>query len=231
MLKKVLLVDDVKSIVEREKTLLDRDIFQVFVATSGPEAIDIHKREKVDIIVMDLNMPQMSGDVACKIIREDQDLKKVSIILATMVNSQEELDRCTSSGANACIKKPVDRDELVGKMSSLLGIPSRQAIRILVRVKVEGKVGNDFFIANTVDVSVSGMLFECDKSLHIGDMLEASFFLPGSSGYNRVVARGEIMREAPGSGENRKFGVKFVEFKEGSSEMVAEFIQKKTTKN
>jgi hypothetical protein len=180
---------------------------------------------------MDLDMPGMPGDEVCRAIRADDELKKVSIILATLYAGEVETKRCIEAGANACIKKPINRDELAEKMANLLGIPARQAIRILVKVKVEGKVGSDFFIANTVDVSVTGLLFECDHELSPGDMVEASFFLPGNGGYNRVVVKSQLMRAVPSEGPLRRYGVRFTEFVEGTPEQIGEFIAKKTGKH
>lgn len=230
-MKKVLVVDNVKSILEREKSLLNRDSFLIFSATSGDEAIQVHKKEKVDIMIMDLDMPDMPGDEVCRIIRADDELKKVSIILATLYGGEEEAERCRKAGANAYIKKPINKDDLAEKMATLLGVPARQAIRILVKVKVEGKVGSDFFIANTVDVSETGLLFECDHELGAGDMVETSFFLPGISGYNRVVVKSQLMRAVPSDGSLRRYGVKFTEFVEGTPQLIAEFIEKKTGKH
>jgi len=230
-MKKVLVVDNVKSILEREKSLLNRDSFLVYSATSGEEAIQVHRKEKVDIIIMDLDMPDMPGDEVCRAIRSDDDLKKVSIILATLVGGEGDAELCRNAGANTCIKKPINRDELAEKMASLLGIPARQAIRILVKVKVEGKVGSEFFIANTVDVSVTGLLFECDHQLESGDMVEASFFLPGNGGYNRVVVKSQLMRSVPSDGPLKRYGVRFTEFREGTPEQIGEFIAKKNGKH
>lgn len=228
-MKKILLVDNLKSVLEREKGLLNRDVFHVFTAASGAEALEIHKKEKVDIIVMDLNMPEMAGDEVTRLVRQDPELKKVSILLATLLDGDEEKERCMQAGANATIKKPIGRDDLTQKLAGFLGIPSRQAIRIIVKIKLEGKVGGDFFIANTVDVSESGLLFECDRDIPVGSAVETSFFLPSGSGFGRIIARAEIMRIAP-SEDYRRYGVKFLEFKEGSPGIIGEFIEKKTEK-
>jgi CheY-like chemotaxis protein len=229
-MKKILLVDNIRSILEREKGLLDRDIFQIFTATSGQEALDVHKKEKADIIVMCLQMAGMGGDEVCKAIRQDPELKNVSIILSTLHNGQKEIERCRLCGANDHIKKPIDGQELSTKIARLLGIPARQSIRILIKVKIEGRLGSEFFIANTVDVSTSGLLFECEKELSVGDTVEASFFLMGASGFNRVVARSEVMRISSSETKMKKYGVKFADFKEGNPALIGDFITRKTGK-
>ena len=229
-MKKILLVDNIRSILEREKGLLDRDIFQIFTATSGQEALDVHKKEKADIIIMCLHMAGMGGDEVCKAIRQDPELKHVSIILSTLLNDEKETLRCKLCGANDYIKKPIDRQELAVKIAKLLGVPARQSIRILIKIKIEGRLGSEFFIANTVDVSTSGLLFECERDLNIGDSVEASFFLMGTSGFSRVVVRSEVMRVAQSAAKMKRYGVKFADFKEGNPALIGDFITRKTGK-
>ncbi|MGA2192440.1 MAG: response regulator [Nitrospirota bacterium] len=231
-MKKILLVDNTNVVLEMEKNLLDRDIFKVFTALTGEEAIRIHRREKMDVIVMDLNMPNTPGDEVCRLIRKSSGINGVSIMLATLSEDEAEIERCVNAGADAHIKKPLDRHELAESLAKILGIPTRQAIRILVKVKLSGRFGNEFFIANTVDVSVSGLLFESDRELAIGDTIEISFFLAGMSGFSRVIAKSEVMRIAPGDSEkNKRYGTRFTEFKEGGVDIIRDFIAKKTGKS
>ncbi len=178
---------------------------------------------------MGLHMPGMGGDEVCKLIRNDPELRNVSIILVTLLNDQDEVRRCNESGANDYVKKPIDKYELADKIAKLLGIPSRQSIRILLKVKIGGRLGDEFFLANTVDVSTTGLLFECDKVLSVGEGIEVSFFIPaGAAGFRRVDARSEIMRIAPSNTKMMRYGVKFTDFKEGAPALIGDFITRKT---
>ncbi len=228
MKKKVLIVESVRSILERQVGLLERDIFQILTATSGREALEVHKNEKADIIIMDLHMPGLGGDEVCRTIRKDPELRNVSIILVTLLNDADEIRRCSEAGANDFVKKPIDKHELAEKIAKLLGIPVRQSIRILVKVKIGGRLGDEFFLANTVDVSTTGLLFECNRVLSVGEGIEVSFFIPGASEFNRVAARAEIMRIAPSRTDMMRYGVKFTDFKEGSPDSIEGFIARKT---
>ena len=230
-MKKVLLVDGAKYIRERDKGLLDRDVLQVLTASTGTEAIEMHKKENFDVIIMDLNMADIPGDTVCRTMRENPLMKNVSVILTTAHDSPEEWERCKQSGANACLKKPIRKNELDEKMAQLLGVSSRREIRILVKVKLDAKVGGDFFIANTIDVSQTGLLFECDRQLAVNSSLEASFFLPVNSGFKRVITRAETMRAAPAEGNMFRYGVKFVDFTEGGPQDIGEFIARKNALN
>ncbi len=229
-MKKILLVDNVKTILEREKSMLHRKDFQVFTATTGQEALDLHASEKMDAIVMDLKMPGMSGDEVCRKIRSSPELKKVSIIMAVLSDDPAEMELCRASGANACLVKPLRKDDLIATLAKFLDVPRRQSIRILVKVKLDAFVGGEFFIANTVDVSSTGLLFECDRELVAGDAVEASFFLPGADGFHRMVVNSQIVRVVPGDGEGMKrYGVSFNEFKEGDSGQIEEFVREKAS--
>ena len=133
-------------------------------------------------------------------------------------------------GANDYIKKPIDGQELAVKISKLLGVPARQSIRILIKIKIDGRLGSEFFIANTVDVSTNGLLFECERDLNVGDGVEASFFLMGAAGFSRVVVRSEVMRVAQSAPKMKRYGVKFVDFKEGNPALIGDFITRRTGK-
>lgn len=228
--KKILLVDNVKTILEREKTMLNRKDFMVYTATSGEEALEMHTRENMDAIIIDQHMPGISGLEVCKKIRNNDELRHVSLIIALLSVDEDAVNRCISAGANACLKKPLIKDELLDTLARFLDVPRRQSIRIIVRIKIDAKVGSDFFIANTVDVSSTGLLFECDRDLAVGDNVEASFFLPGKDGFKQIVTRCEIMRAVPagnGSGQLR-YGVKFVDFEKGVEQDIAAFVKGKS---
>ena len=229
-MKKILLVDNVRSILEREKSLLNRKDFQVFTAITGEEALDIHRQEKMDVIIMDMNMPGMSGDQLCKAIRRDPETKKVSILLATLSEDKRDVELCVRAGANGHIKKPIMKDDLDAKLAKVLDIPTRQSIRIMMRVKLDARVGAEFFIANTLDVSATGLLFECDREIKQGAVIETSFFLPGSEGFKRVVVDSEVMRVANGEEQSKRYGVKFNGYKEGSADIIAKFVSEKNGK-
>lgn len=228
--KKILLVDNVKTILEREKTMLNRKDFMVYTATSGEEALELHTSENMDAIIIDQHMPGLSGIEVARKVRSNDDMKHVSLIIALLSYDEEAVSRCIEAGANACLKKPLMKDELLDTLARFLDVPRRQSIRIIVRIKIDAKIGSDFFIANTVDVSATGLLFECDRDLAIGEDVEASFFLPGKDGFKQIVTRCEIMRAVPagnGSGQLR-YGVKFVRFDSGNENDISEFVKSKS---
>ncbi|HLO26770.1 MAG TPA: response regulator, partial [Geobacteraceae bacterium] len=123
-MKKILLVNSVILYYEKNKSLLNRSEFEVFTAVSGGEALRVHRDKKMDLIVADLNMPQMSGDELCSIIRTEKEFRNVSILL-TCRDTPDELERIAQSGANAWITKPIDSGQFLAKIGQLLAISIR----------------------------------------------------------------------------------------------------------
>ncbi|MBI3752470.1 MAG: response regulator [Deltaproteobacteria bacterium] len=225
-MKKVLLVDDVKLFLELEKTLLaNRSNLQLFTATSGQEAIDIHKKEKVDLILCDLYMPGMNGNEVCKIIRSDDNLKKVSIIIVT--TSAKDTDMCLAAGANDVVLKPINPTELMKKVGKYINISVRRDIRILARIGVEGLRGapSESFLGNTVNISMSGVLIETGHAFTVGETVSCSFFIPGNSA--PITVTGEVVRrpdsDQPGM---NYYGIRFLDIKEEDKLAIAGYINR-----
>jgi CheY-like chemotaxis protein len=116
--KKILLVDDSSTILMMEKFILRNDPYILLTASSGESAVRRAAIEKPDLIVLDANMPGMSGLEACRLIRATEELANVPIILITTSDTHtgaEPLDCCTSS-----LTKPISALELLAKVRQLL---------------------------------------------------------------------------------------------------------------
>ena len=222
-MKKALLVDDVKLFLEFEKTLLKNRGIELFTATSGSEALQIHRKEHVDLILLDLNMPDLSGVDVCRVIRNEDVLKNVSIIIVTTMGSDEEISRCLTSGANDVVAKPIIPGELLKKVSKYIDVPLRSNTRLLVRLQAEGTTErSESFAGMTQNISSSGFLLETGQKFCIGGTATFHISLPGFS--TRVPVKGEIAREITDHASEKSYGgVKMnhygVRFTEISSEL------------
>jgi len=108
MRKKVLVVDDNGSNLMLEKDLLEVAGFEVFVAENAAGGIDIARREKPDIIIMDVRLPDMRGSEAARILRQDKETRDIPIVFVTasvMAEGMEEIMSITNSGF---IGKPIN---------------------------------------------------------------------------------------------------------------------------
>lgn len=79
----------------------------IFEATNGVEAVEIYSKENIDIILMDVQMPDMNGYIATKEIRKISSHRQIPIIAFTAGNVKGEKEKCLSSGMNDFITKPV----------------------------------------------------------------------------------------------------------------------------
>lgn len=218
-MKKILLVDDLRTIVEKEKSILSRADFALFTATSGREALEIHRKEKVDLIVTDLDMPGMGGDELCLQIRNDGDLKKVSIIIAC-TNRKEDLSRCQSCGANSYVTKPIEPQKFFEKVSQFLNVSERKSYRVLVKAKIEGRFMDVPFFCTSKDISTTGLMVECEKALSKGDIIACSFYLPDA---DHIVTNCEVVRSIP-SGSQTAYGLKFIGLSTANARAIEAFI-------
>ena len=108
MKKKALVVDDNANNLMLEKDLLEVAGFEVFVAENAADGIAIVRKEKPDIIVMDVRLPDMRGTEAAMILRQDKETRDIPIVFVTasvMAEGREDIKDITNSGF---IGKPIN---------------------------------------------------------------------------------------------------------------------------
>lgn len=114
---KILLVEDDQSISQAEKAYLERDGYEVRIAPDGKTALDLFEESVYDLVVLDLMLPQLSGERVCKIIRETSD---VPIIMVTAKGEVEDKVIGLELGADDYLVKPFSARELVARIRALL---------------------------------------------------------------------------------------------------------------
>ena len=105
---RVLAVDDNKNNLMLEQDLLELAGFEVFGAGNAADAITIARREKPDVIAMDVRLPDMRGSEAARILRQDEETRDIPIVFVTasvMPEGKKELKGITNTGF---IGKPID---------------------------------------------------------------------------------------------------------------------------
>ncbi len=114
--KTVLVVDDDIRNVFALTSILENKGMKVEVARNGYEAIEKVNDEKIDLVLMDIMMPEMDGYTAMRKIRKDSRFEKLPIIALTAKAMKEDRDKCINAGANDYMSKPVDLDKLLSLM-------------------------------------------------------------------------------------------------------------------
>ena len=110
---KILIVDDVVSNVLLLKILLTNEKFQVVTASNGNMCIEQARKEKPDLILLDVMMPDISGYDAAVILKKDPETQDIPIIFLTALNSPSDLVKGFQVGANDFLTKPFNKEELL----------------------------------------------------------------------------------------------------------------------
>ncbi|TDO21748.1 response regulator [Pedobacter duraquae] len=115
---KVILVadDDMRNIFALSTALQAYDM-QIVIANNGREAIDrLEDNHAIDLVLMDIMMPEMDGYEAMRVIRTNKQFGKIPIIALTAKAMKNDREKCIEAGANDYISKPVDIDKLLSMM-------------------------------------------------------------------------------------------------------------------
>lgn len=125
MAKKILIADDNATNRELLQDVLERFKpwgLEILNATNGVEALDLAKKEKPELILLDIMMPDMSGYEVSKQIKGDPELAHVYIIMVSAKTQQEDRKQAVHAGADEYITKPFDIRLVRERVQSILDL-------------------------------------------------------------------------------------------------------------
>lgn len=130
----ILLIDDEKDLIELVRYNLEREGFDVVAAANGAEGLEIAKRHKPDLIVLDLMMPGMDGLEVCQRLRTNADIGRVPIVMLTAKADVPDRVVGLEVGADDYVVKPFSPRELVARVRAVLrraasGAPPTKVVR------------------------------------------------------------------------------------------------------
>lgn len=116
----ILIVDDSKLNLSIARDMLKENYIQgsIAVAESGEEALNILDKMRVDIILLDIVMPGMSGIEVLKTIKNNDKYKNINVIMLTSVTDKSILKQCFELGANDFINKPIESTEFIARVKA-----------------------------------------------------------------------------------------------------------------
>lgn len=119
---KVLIVDDVMSNVLLLKVLLSNEGFNIVIATNGKQALEQAEKEKPDLILLDVMMPDLSGFEVAGKMKENPELADIPIIFLTALNSTADIVKGFKVGANDFVSKPFNKEELLIRVTHQISL-------------------------------------------------------------------------------------------------------------
>ena len=120
MSKRVLIADDEPNIVVSLEFLMKREGHQVSVARDGAAALEAIRRDRPDLVLLDVMMPRLSGFEVCQSVRADETLAGVKILMLSAKGRDTDIAKGQALGADAYMTKPFSTKELAEKVRELL---------------------------------------------------------------------------------------------------------------
>jgi len=145
--KKILIVDDEKKIVEVAKSYLENSGYSVFEAYNGKEALDKFEKENPALVILDLMLPDITGEEICKALRKKS---RVPIIMLTAKVEEEDVLKGLNIGADDYVTKPFSPRQLVARVEAVL----RRAGDALVPLSSLISFNNDELVIDTLKYEV-----------------------------------------------------------------------------
>ena len=110
--KTILVVDDDEIMRNGIKRILESENYKVILAHDGLELAKILESTRLDLILLDVNLPWVDGFELCKIIKNHHALKELPIVMVSARNTEEDIDMGFSAGCNEYVTKPFDVDRI-----------------------------------------------------------------------------------------------------------------------
>jgi two-component system phosphate regulon response regulator PhoB len=116
----VLVVDDERDIVELIRYNLSQEGYRVVTATDGQQAVELARRDRPDLVVLDLMLPLMPGTEVARILRQDEKTRDIPILMLTARGSETDRIVGFELGADDYVVKPFSPRELVLRVQAIL---------------------------------------------------------------------------------------------------------------
>lgn len=118
--RRILIVEDETGLVEMMKMRLEAADYEVISAFDGQEGLDAAKKEKPDLIILDLMLPKMGGYKVCGLLKKDARYARIPVIIFTARAQEEDIKLSQEVNADAYIIKPFEPQVLLSKIKELL---------------------------------------------------------------------------------------------------------------
>lgn len=123
--RKILVIDDNRDNLITLKALI-ADLFRGYItytAASGTEGIELARKHPVDVILLDVLMPVMDGFEVCKLLKDDAQLRDIPVVFVTALKEDKNNKiRALEAGGDGFLTKPVDEQELVAQLTTMLKV-------------------------------------------------------------------------------------------------------------
>ncbi|TFH43531.1 MAG: response regulator, partial [Chrysiogenales bacterium] len=161
--RRILVVDDETVNLQVMVNYLSLEGYVVLTATSGPEALETVEREPIDLMLLDIMLPRLSGYEVCRMIRERHSLHDLPVLMLTARNKPGDIVYGLEAGANDYLTKPVDGRELLARVGALVSLKESAALSSELSL-----IRRDIQIAHDIQKTVLSQDFPVIEGVEIG---------------------------------------------------------------
>ncbi|NOY65611.1 MAG: response regulator [Nitrospirae bacterium] len=225
-MKKVIINKEILKSLGKRKSFLQRSDIRVFPVKNNEEVLSTHESERADLIITYFDSPGIDGERLCDIIRNNDRLSKVSIILICS-DDIDNPDKLLDVRANSLLPSTVDPDTLMEESQKLLNIATRKSLRLNVGVEIHGSTKKSRYSGVVENISSSGILFRSDAKIDEGDIIRCSFILPDKTEVNTDAEIVRVVEGSDGTTESRYFyyGASFTGLDKKTTSAIERFIE------
>ena len=226
---KVLLVDDTRLFLKLETEFFKHSSVIVLTAENGRQALETVRRERPDMVYMDLNMPEMDGAACCAAIKADDDLRSIPVVLVTTAGMNSDHEQCRQAGCDGFLTKPVDRKAFLDMGRRFIPGIDRREKRNATRLKVLFRINDGENRYGTCqDISSRGLFIASVGEVTLDDKVEVSMLLSGNSA-DLVEAWGRVAWVNSGVLRKKQqlpegFGIEILSMSDESEAMIRRFM-------
>jgi CheY-like chemotaxis protein len=202
---------------ELEGTVLFRQGMERRWAASADQAQAVVREALPALVLVDRDLP--AAALLISSLRRDPQTRRLSIAVVARGELRPQEVELLAAGANAILRLP-PHSEWEDRLPRLLEVPARREARLAVQIELEARerISVDRATGTAINLSVRGMLLECDFALELGDVLDVFFRLPDAQ--QPILGCARVMRRAG----PRRFGLEFFGLEGDGEERVRRFV-------
>ncbi|MFA6583125.1 MAG: response regulator [Elusimicrobiaceae bacterium] len=118
--KRIVLIEDSKELAVALAGVLRLKGYEVMIARDGVLGLETVKREKPDLVLLDLMLPKLSGYEVCRLLKTDNITWRIPVMVLSTLTKPEQIDRAKQAGADKFVPKPYDLDSVIDEVVKFL---------------------------------------------------------------------------------------------------------------
>ncbi|MBF0564961.1 MAG: response regulator [Nitrospirae bacterium] len=173
--KKVLCVDDEPINLQLLEAVLKPNGYDVILTRNGSEALEVIRREPIDILLLDVMMPDMDGYEVCRIIKGDEKFRNIPIVMITALTEKDDRIKGIEAGAEEFLSKPFNFSEVLARVKMLIKMKElndrlHMAYKDIVNLTKYGGMAIQYFnpvnfnLKNSIDSIINQAIRQQEKN-------------------------------------------------------------------